>query len=89
MGHHEARLAAVLALFLAALAQTHTGLQLVIIDSIIADDKEIVLFVALGGFVLDVPVVFPCHQVFILVLFHVSNSLVNITFTLFQRLIRG
>lgn len=72
-----------------SLAQSHPGLQLVIIYTIIPEEKEKVFFVALALLAFDIPIVLPGHLVFILLLFFVIYVLSEIITSLFQCLVSG
>lgn len=59
-------------------------LQFVVIDAIVAEDHEVVLLIALGCLVLDIPVILTCHEVVILLLVLVVDSFILVSLPLAQ-----
>jgi len=70
------------------LAQSHPRLQLVVENSILSEQEEEVLLIALACLTLDIPVIFPCHLVLVLCIISVVPALVLVTPPLGQRLVR-
>lgn len=74
---------------LAALAESHTRLQLVVVDAVGPHDQVVVLLVALRGLALDRPVVLAEHLVFVLLLVLVQHLVRVVATALLQRRLGG
>lgn len=85
---HQLRVIRGLANLLASLTQTHTCLQLIVVDTVLADDEEVVFLVPLGRLALDVPVVFASHLVLVLLVVLVQHLVAKVTPSLLERRLR-